>query len=515
MFMIRQASEHVWQLCSDDEVVASFSDAGPVRGYDAAVAYLGQLLDAAKPRAELAVEDGLLPERWASPEGGGIAFSEKLPGGRDFTSTVWSWRDPQANLVPLMANEGSSGHFDARLAGFVETFGLDGGTVTASGRLFDNDAGRELRDRIAAAGHMPVSVDPSEAVDVTENFTVTDYDDEGFPIDGEYSAVFHSYEIAGLTALPFQGFNDAQIVLTSEAPMAAPVAASAAPTLPPRAWFFEPEPDAADDRMVEQAPGVFACPLTITDAGQVYGHLTYWGQCHVADPWGPGICASAEPSPSGYAEFMTGTRQTAEGELVPTGVLTVGCEHSSAFDCAGVRDALAHSGMGWADVRIIDGTHGPWLAGALKPSLTDEQVALLRALSLSGEWVGDLGGILAVNRPGLPIVRALAASAGVTVPTGRLAASYAGGKRTKLVGGNIVRRCPECEKRDRLTFTTASNTGNFTLGNYRQRFWPEQVALDSSPTLHEVLDTVRRIDRRTRHLNEAAAERLRASVQSE
>jgi hypothetical protein len=238
--------------------------------------------------------------------------------------------------------------------------------------------------------------------------------------------------------------------------------------------------------------------LTITDEGLVYTHLTYWGECHVADPWGPGVCASASRSSTGYRDFLTGVTTCDDGTNVPSGVLTVGCEHSSAFDAPGVRDHLAHSGMGWADVHIVDGVYGPWVCGTLKPTITEAQVRLLRSLSLSGEWLGELAGVLAVNTPGLPIQRALAASAlgpDRHVANAVLRSSAHGGKVTKLVGSNIVRRCPECAKRAQM-----AGGGD---------------ALAGAKAFNKVLGVLEVLERRTRHLAvteaEATAARLRSA----
>ena len=69
--------------------------------------------------------------------------------------------------------------------------------------------------------------------------------------------------------------------------------------------------------------------------------------------------------------------------------------------------------------RASSGTFGVWLAGALRPGVTEAQLAVLRALSPSGDWNADAEGFelcagLMVNRPGFPVAReALAASGDV------------------------------------------------------------------------------------------------------
>ena len=61
---------------------------------------------------------------------------------------------------------------------------------------------------------------------------------------------------------------------------------------------------------------------------------------------------------------------------------------------------------------IGEDAHGIWLAGAVRPTATDEQVHQLRASAVSGDWrpVGsrlELVAALCVNRPGFPITKAV------------------------------------------------------------------------------------------------------------
>ena len=78
------------------------------------------------------------------------------------------------------------------------------------------------------------------------------------------------------------------------------------------------------------------------------------------------------------------------------------------------------TGTGSAVVDVMAGEDeiGIWVAGAVRPGTTDEQIRTLRAAKLSGDWreIGgslEMVGVLAVNVPGFPIPKpALAASAG-------------------------------------------------------------------------------------------------------
>lgn len=547
-YTIVQTSPGCWELrAADGTVVATFTGDDDEQMRDQALARLSgeltaltQLAAAQAPAAgggDAYAEDGLLPETWA----GDIAFSVELPGGRDFTNCAWSWRDPAAVVMPLMDMTETSeyGHLGAVLAGFATDFSLSGGTVHASGRFYNNEAGVALRDRMAAGPPIGVSVDPTENVSAEYHEECTETDDDGFCTAMDWGVEFTAYEIGALTACPVPGFEAAAVTIVRAgrtipiAPVRMHIFAQGAlepavnegpaivraalniPARPPRSYFELPEPQigepwadglAGDDVLVAQRDEAGnevarAVPLTVDeDGGRIYGHLTWWGQCHTGNPWGPGACASVQPSRNGYAGFLTGDTVCDDGTRVATGVLTVGCEHSDAMQAQGVRDHLAHAGMGWADVTITDGVYGPWLSGALRPNLTASQVDLLRRLALSGEWVTDgLGGILSVNQGGLPIqrVQRLAASAlGAdhgTIPQAVRASSLAGGEIQRLIGGNIVRACPDCEQR------------RLAAGR------PGSVAV-SAVEFQRALGMLAMLERRTRHLTGAAGDDAMAAI---
>lgn len=179
---------------------------------------------------------------------------------------------------------------------------------------------------------------------------------------------------------------------------AAVLIAAAIPVAPPSEWFRTAEADCPT-------------PLTVTEDGRVYGHLATWDVCHIAAPAGEGVCIQAPHSARDYAHFHTGSVLTAENETVPTGRITMGTGH--AAPSLGSSAALAHydnTGTAVADVCAVDGHHGIWLSGALRPGTSPERVRALRGSPLSGDWraIGgslELVGALAVNVPGFPIPR--------------------------------------------------------------------------------------------------------------
>lgn len=174
--------------------------------------------------------------------------------------------------------------------------------------------------------------------------------------------------------------------------------AAAAPVTPPSAWFDNPK-----------LKGPTA--LNITDDGRVYGHVATWDTCHIADPAGDGQCVTAPRTLTDYAYFHTGVVRANNGEDYAVGHITMDTGHAKPN--ASTTSAMAHydnTGAVVADVRAGEDRHGIWIAGALRPSVTEEQVRSLRSAPLSGDWrrVGgnlELVAALAVNVPGFPIPR--------------------------------------------------------------------------------------------------------------
>lgn len=447
MLTIRQ-TETGWELVRDGQVLTVDVAGEPTSTfatYEDAVATVATMMLAAaqlqvEPGTEPASGDGLLPEVWESPPDGGIAYCAATGDGRDFSDCVWSWRDPATAFVPLMLQtETEYGHFGAELAGFVEAFtGGGNATVGARGRFFDSDAGRQFRDMMLGGRTFSVSVDPGA---VTWDDECLEVDDDGWC--SQWMTRFLTYTIIGVTGTPFAGFEDAQIQL---ADTSAPVAASAAgperstrtagDRAPQRATTpAEPRREAVTAAAVTtdpllappaswfQDPGfLMPTPLTITNQGRVLGHVAIWNTSHVGRP---GV---TPPRGCDMQDFMQGSVITDDGQRIRTGVLTWMMEHpddelSLHETIAAYNRAAADSGLGWADAIAGEDSHGPWVSGALRPGLTDVQIRVIRALSLSGDWrysqrVGryEMLGVLAVNYPGFPIT---AAARSLGIPVGK------------------------------------------------------------------------------------------------
>jgi hypothetical protein len=531
-YTIEQTGPNEWQLiASDGTVVGTFTDQdtkGGKTGYDLAMLALAGIIGQTLRADAGDSEDGLLPEGWVSDAG--IAFSERLEGGRDFTMTDWMWRDPGVATVPLMfMTRNDIGHFSAELVGFFTEITEDAGTIHSAGRFYDTEIGAQARDTLKDGRSFGISVDPGEATQVEEDFQCDEFDDDGFCVAGTYSLNFLVYEIIGATMTAMQGFPKAAIKLAasvaasasrSRAALADQVAGQLAATAGTPAAEIETPARPAFDRMmlappvlgqpflggeladeflVDQGDGSLAIPLTIEEP-YVYGHVARWGACHTGDPWGPGVCAGPEPSLSGYAYFHTGHVMCDNGTDVPTGVLTVGPEHAPAQAAPfAAADYYAAAANGWADVHAVDDDFGIFVCGVLRPGLTELDVRVLRALSLSGDWrsIGgnmEMIGALAVNGPGLPIKRELLTASAWKIGTPALRASSINGEPRVLIAAGMVARCPECQRR-RAEAASGRPAGTV-----------------NDPRIDQILTVVERLDRRTKHLNADAAAHMRAQM---
>lgn len=189
------------------------------------------------------------------------------------------------------------------------------------------------------------------------------------------------------------------------------LAASAAPVVPPKSWF--------------KNPGLSGpTPLTTTDDGRVFGHIAAWATSHIGMA---GRAVKPPRSASQYAYFRTGELRTDEGD-VQVGQLTLAGGHASLQ--ASADEAIKHyddTNSAVADVTAGEDQFGIWVAGALRPEVTPQQVRQFRASSPSGDWRPingrlELVAVCGVNVAGFPIARAITAGG---VPQALVAAGAA------------------------------------------------------------------------------------------
>jgi hypothetical protein len=175
-----------------------------------------------------------------------------------------------------------------------------------------------------------------------------------------------------------------------------------APVAPPADWFNDPSLDGPT-------------PLTVTRDGRVYGHAALWDSCHLSFA---NRCVTPPRSRSGYSHFHVGALESAEGDLLHIGRITLATGHASTAAGVSEADARAHyddTGTVAAFVRAGEDRHGIWVAGALRSDLPVEKRRDLLANPPSGDWRnGELIAIHAVPTPGYAVPRvAVAASAAI------------------------------------------------------------------------------------------------------
>lgn len=170
--------------------------------------------------------------------------------------------------------------------------------------------------------------------------------------------------------------------------------ADGAPAHPPKEWFDNPQLEAPTK-------------IAVTADGRVMGHLAAWGVCHM------GIgnqCVMAPRTASNYKYFLNGTTMTADGSVIPVGKITMGGGHADTR--LGWIPAADHYDSTSSVVAIVssgEDAHGIWVAGTIKPGVSDIKMNTLRESPLSGDWRRVNGNLelvaaLAVNTPGFPII---------------------------------------------------------------------------------------------------------------
>lgn len=177
---------------------------------------------------------------------------------------------------------------------------------------------------------------------------------------------------------------------------------------PPRS-FYEPL----------QLPG--PTPFTITDEGEVFGHIATWDQCHAGFLGGAfRECVRPPRSPSGYRTFYANrSERFSDGSRLPVGVLTMDTRHApgdvdrrTGLATPDLRTVLRHyedTGLIAATLRVYDDDFGPYVHGAVCAGLSVDDVRRAMRSAPSGDWRDygeglDLAGILMVNQPGYPQV---------------------------------------------------------------------------------------------------------------
>lgn len=312
--------------------------------------------------------------------------------GREFAAGSIDWREPPLSLMYIRQNDpsGRGGHKTSVAAGTItEVWREDNeegfGKIYGKGFFATDEYGVEARTAIAEGVISGVSADVGGAV-VEELAT-----DE----DGSQRRIFRRGTVLAVTALPIPAFNDTKISIVPEETI---VASASEGWAPQSAWFENPN-------LSEPTP------ITITADGRVFGHAALWGTCHVGYR---DRCVTPPHSKSQYSYFNVGSVITADAKTVHVGRMTAGTNHAAIeFGAQPAKDHYDNTGWAAAFVHAGEDQHGIYVAGTVSPTATPDQIAVLRASSISGDWraIGgalEMVGVLAVNTPGFPIPKARA-----------------------------------------------------------------------------------------------------------
>ncbi|GGG04063.1 hypothetical protein GCM10007304_17760 [Rhodococcoides trifolii] len=150
--------------------------------------------------------------------------------------------------------------------------------------------------------------------------------------------------------------------------------------------------------------------LTVTDDGRVFGHVAPWDSCHAAFP--DNCTTPPYVENDDYNAFHQGGPIATTNGMTRVGKITFGTGH--AGDKLGAQGALSHydnTGTVGALVRCRNGEFGPFVSGRLVPGLSDEQITMIQASAVSGDWRRlranassprrlQLIAVLSVNSPG-------------------------------------------------------------------------------------------------------------------
>lgn len=366
-----------------------------------------------------------------------LAVPEEISSGdeRSFKKDSITTRDLP---LPLMWQiKTGSGHEGSVVVGRIDTIErLENGLGNARGVFDVGPYGREA-ERMVRGGFLrgvSVDLDKFEAeVEEAEKNSKDLANKKQNSIKNE-KIVVDAARLMGITIVPKPAFQECYIMIEEEPTLEleelplvegiyeetpedyefqlAALAASAAPVIPPKAWFKDPA--------LSQAT-----PLTITDEGKVFGHIASWQTSHI----GMGRGVKPPRSASQYAYFRTGELRTDSGDI-QVGQLTLAGGHASLQ--ASAEEAVKHyddTASAVADVVAGEDQFGIWVAGALRPDVTPSQIRAFRASSPSGDWRPingrlELVAVCQVNVPGFPVARAITASGGVPGALVAAGASY-------------------------------------------------------------------------------------------
>lgn len=255
------------------------------------------------------------------------------------------------------------------------------GVIDLGAKINGYDVGKEVYRLMSEEFLTGISVDVDSVRDVE-----TTLNTDGSP----RALVYHTGRIRGATLVAIPAFDEARVFLTDEVLLASafptliensrieePILIASShtitiPDLPPAWWFDEP----ADVPMHGA--------LTVTDEGRVYGLLAPARTTHRSRK------TTVPVRNVDYSRFMGRETIVAGGGRVITGVITSDCGHAPSENYGTLANRIDHYDNSCsivANIRIGETKdHAVWVAGAIHPFATAEQVARMLSCTLSGDW---------------------------------------------------------------------------------------------------------------------------------
>jgi 2'-5' RNA ligase len=337
------------------------------------------------------VEDLLEPDEVAEPDNmvdwtgplpsvdedgawSGVLTVEGIPSGDGRLFMPGSLDVAPLPLPLRWQKEDAPEHQGAVIVGRIDDIWRDGPNIMANGVLdMEDEDGLEVFRKMRGRFLRGVSIEAD----------MIDGEIMGDGITSPETEVYQAGRIRGATLLAIPAYVEGEIMLKDQP--AAVIACGCdvvdpdtdhtivIRNTPPSEWFTEP-------RDVEMHGA-----LTVTDQGRVYGLLAPDGVAHRSF----GDRDVHVPRRVDYAAFLGGETLVAGGGRVVTGPITMNCGHASTGYGVGTDAAMEHYDNTCsvvANITVGENTRGVWVAGALRPGVTPEQVVTMMGCRLSGDW---------------------------------------------------------------------------------------------------------------------------------
>ncbi len=318
-------------------------------------------------------------------------------------------RDLPLGIATMPAT--AMGHDGAIPSGtlFQVTFDPENNNVSGDGFLLDDEMGRKTAYYIETGAQRGNSVDLAE---VKARF-VEDME------NGEYWIEFYEWAIAKTTIVGTPAFAEGRAEITAsmiDELMAGWMVDPMAPlsctfdTITTHIIGSVPETEVVADGTLRQKHSMFFVPeapkpqkVTVHDDLSITGHLALWESCHDGFD---GQCITVPRPQDAYASFNQPGVPTEKGTIQTGPIFALGGHRTLIGRLTPEAEAAAYGGIenAWADVRVVEGEHGPWLSGAVRPGVDPKLVFAARSSRVSGHWKGNkLKAIVSVNSEGYTV----------------------------------------------------------------------------------------------------------------